>query len=467
MERPADGPRALVAEDASTTGHRPGGTAPGPDRRALDRAVFAVATVPADLERLRVVVVSEVAALVPRAVASLELADSARGQEVLRLGATAPDPLHLVLPVRADGMVVARARRTHGRSRCPRPRTDDVRRLGEVVGRRVVDAVHGTPQERATVEALRTREHQLLAAQRMASITVWHWNGSARTRSSGSTPTAATSGWTAWARPRRSTSRASTLTTSRSTTAGSWRCSPRPGSAEVELRYRWEDGWRNWYLWAESVADERGVVQSLWGTTQDVTAAARGRGGDPATGRDRLADRAGQPAAPAGPARARAASRPRRVRPAAAGPGPVQDRQRHPRAPGRRPAAGRARAAAGPFAREGGRSGGSVATSSSSSIPGGSLASAQDAGPAGDDRGRASRCVVRGHAAPLATRASIGIAATRRRAGITRQRPLPRGRHRAVRRQGRRPGPHRGVRRRAGPRAPASGSRSRRPCGRR
>ncbi len=40
----------------------------------------------------------------------------------------------------------------------------------------------------------------------------------------------------------------------------------------MELRYRWEDGWRDWYLWAESVADETGVVQSLWGTTQDVTA---------------------------------------------------------------------------------------------------------------------------------------------------------------------------------------------------
>ncbi len=82
---------------------------------------------------------------------------------------------------------------------------------------------------------------------------------------------AATSVSTGWARRRRTTSPASTPTTSEEHNRKLLALLAAPGSAEVELRYRWEDGWRNWYLWAESVADERGVVQSLWGTTQDVT----------------------------------------------------------------------------------------------------------------------------------------------------------------------------------------------------
>ncbi|GAB3683570.1 putative bifunctional diguanylate cyclase/phosphodiesterase [Angustibacter aerolatus] len=44
------------------------------------------------------------------------------------------------------------------------------------------------------------------------------------------------------------------------------------GSGEVDLRYRWQGGWRHWHLWAESVLGADGQVTALWGTTQDVTA---------------------------------------------------------------------------------------------------------------------------------------------------------------------------------------------------
>jgi diguanylate cyclase (GGDEF)-like protein len=266
MERSATGRRsARTVEDRAA-----GSALPRQGRRALDHAVFAVAVVPADLDRLRTVVATEVAALVPRAIAALEPADSAKGQELLRATATEPDPLHVVLPVRADGMVVGvLAVRTQ------RPLTgsedDAVRRLGEVIGRRIVDAVHGTPQERATVEALRTREHQLLAAQRMASITVWHWNVRENTidwldadgRDLGLDGLGKTQeDYLAGIHP-------DDVEEHNRKLLGLLAA---PGSVEVELRYRWESGWRNWYLWAESVADETGVVQSLWGTTQDVTA---------------------------------------------------------------------------------------------------------------------------------------------------------------------------------------------------
>ena len=42
-------------------------------------------------------------------------------------------------------------------------------------------------------------------------------------------------------------------------------------TAEVDIRYRWEDGWRHWHMWAESVVDADGTVTGLWGTTQEVT----------------------------------------------------------------------------------------------------------------------------------------------------------------------------------------------------
>jgi diguanylate cyclase (GGDEF)-like protein len=241
-----------------------------PSRRSLDRAVFAVATVPADLERLRQVTVTHVAELVPQAVATLELSESARGQELLREEALAPRPDHVVLSLRTDGMVVGVLS-----IRTLRPMTaaqlSAVRQLGEVVGRRITDAVHGTRQERATVEALRTREQQLLAAQRMASITVWHWNVAENTiewldaqgRDLGLDGLGKTQeDYLAGIHPDDVEQHNRKLLALLAA----------PGSAEVELRYRWQDGWRDWYLWAESVADERGVVQSLWGTTQDVTA---------------------------------------------------------------------------------------------------------------------------------------------------------------------------------------------------
>ncbi len=43
------------------------------------------------------------------------------------------------------------------------------------------------------------------------------------------------------------------------------------GSGEVDLRYRWDDGWRHWHMWAESVVGADGAVTGLWGTTQEVT----------------------------------------------------------------------------------------------------------------------------------------------------------------------------------------------------
>jgi diguanylate cyclase (GGDEF)-like protein len=241
-----------------------------PTRRSLDRAVFAVATVPADLERLRQVTVTHVAELVPQAVATLELVDSPRGQEILREEALEPRPDHFVLSLRADGLVVG-VLSVRTMRPMTAPQRTALRQLGDVVARRITDAVHGTPQERATVEALRTREQQLLAAQRMASITVWHWNVAENTiewldaqgRDLGLDGLGKTQeDYLAGIHPDDVEQHNRKLLALLAA----------PGSAEVELRYRWQDGWRDWYLWAESVADERGVVQSLWGTTQDVTA---------------------------------------------------------------------------------------------------------------------------------------------------------------------------------------------------
>lgn len=244
--------------------------APRPSRRAVDRAIFAVATVPADVERLRQVVLTQVENLVPQATASLELVESERGQDLLREAALEPKPEHLVLSLRTDGLVVGvlsvRLLRAPSGSQA-----SALRQLGEVIGRRLTDAVHGTPQERATVEALRTREHQLLAAQRMASITVWKWDVTqnsiewldASGRDLGLDGLGKTQeDYLAGIHPDDVEEHNRKLLALLAA----------PGSTEVELRYRWEDGWRNWYLWAESVADERGVVQALWGTTQDVTA---------------------------------------------------------------------------------------------------------------------------------------------------------------------------------------------------
>ncbi|HEX3002954.1 MAG TPA: bifunctional diguanylate cyclase/phosphodiesterase [Angustibacter sp.] len=44
-----------------------------------------------------------------------------------------------------------------------------------------------------------------------------------------------------------------------------------PGAGEIDVRYRWEDGWRHWHMWAESVVGEDGRITGLWGTTQEVT----------------------------------------------------------------------------------------------------------------------------------------------------------------------------------------------------
>ncbi len=43
------------------------------------------------------------------------------------------------------------------------------------------------------------------------------------------------------------------------------------GQAEVDIRYRWDDGWRHWHMWAESVVGDDGTITGLWGTTQEVT----------------------------------------------------------------------------------------------------------------------------------------------------------------------------------------------------
>jgi diguanylate cyclase (GGDEF)-like protein len=44
-----------------------------------------------------------------------------------------------------------------------------------------------------------------------------------------------------------------------------------PGTDEVDVRYRWDGGWRHWHMWAESVVGEDGQITGLWGTTQEVT----------------------------------------------------------------------------------------------------------------------------------------------------------------------------------------------------
>lgn len=252
--------------DGAGEGARP---APRPRRRAVDRAVFAVATVPADVERLRQVVLTQIEALVPQSVASLELVDSDRGQALLREAALEPKTEHFVLSLRADGLVVG-VLSVRGDRALSGSEESALRQLGDVIARRLTDAAHGTPQERATVEALRTREQQLLAAQRMASITVWKWDVTqnsiewldASGRDLGLDGLGKTQeDYLAGIHPDDVEEHNRKLLA----------LLVAPGSTEVELRYRWEDGWRNWYLWAESVADERGVVQALWGTTQDVT----------------------------------------------------------------------------------------------------------------------------------------------------------------------------------------------------
>lgn len=135
---------------------------------------------------------------------------------------------------------------------------------------RAVVVLLTAPEDEAAVAAARDRDHLLGLAQRMARLSVWRFDPGTGTvewldgdgRGMG-TPGERTSqesylsGIHPDDRPAHDAMLASLLSGAE--------------SAEVDLRYRWKDGWRHWHMWAESVVDVSGAVIGLWGTTQEVT----------------------------------------------------------------------------------------------------------------------------------------------------------------------------------------------------
>jgi len=124
----------------------------------------------------------------------------------------------------------------------------------------------------ATVTALRDREHQLSVAQRMARLSMWRWDtgrdavewldGAGR----GMGITGESKGMSDYLDGIHPDDRPGHDAMLRELVTG------RLPQGEIDLRYRWEQGWRHWHLWAEAVVDSTGQVTGLWGTTQEVTA---------------------------------------------------------------------------------------------------------------------------------------------------------------------------------------------------
>ena len=123
-----------------------------------------------------------------------------------------------------------------------------------------------------TVAALRDRDHQLSVAQRMARLSMWRWNTSSGAvewldgAGRGIGISGESKGMNDYLDGIHPDDRQGHDAMLQALLTGHLR------HGEVDLRYRWEDGWRHWHLWAESVVDSGGQVTELWGTTQEVTA---------------------------------------------------------------------------------------------------------------------------------------------------------------------------------------------------
>ena len=123
----------------------------------------------------------------------------------------------------------------------------------------------------ATLAALRDRDHQLTVAQRMARLSMWRWSTDGVSiqwldgdrRGIGSP--GETRGLADYLEGIHPDDREGHDTMMQSLLTGA------VASAECDLRYQWEDGWRHWHMWAETVVDPHGTVTSLWGTAQEIT----------------------------------------------------------------------------------------------------------------------------------------------------------------------------------------------------
>lgn len=135
---------------------------------------------------------------------------------------------------------------------------------------RGVVAVLTAPEDGSALAALRDRDHLLGVAQRLARLTVWRYDVGAPgvtwldgdDRDLGTPQQSRTmqeylQGLHPDDRPAHDALLARLLN--------------EPGTDEVDIRYRWEQGWRHWHLWAESVVGDDGQVTALWGTAQEVT----------------------------------------------------------------------------------------------------------------------------------------------------------------------------------------------------
>ena len=154
-------------------------------------------------------------------------------------------------------------------------RVSPIRERASAAASSLVDAVAVTvsrsdPDDTA-IAALRDRDHQLTVAQRMARLSMWRWNtdngsiewldGAGR----GMGITGESKGMADYLEGIHPEDREGHDTMLQSLLSGA------AANAEIDLRYRWADGWRHWHMWAESVVDQRGTVTALWGTTQEVT----------------------------------------------------------------------------------------------------------------------------------------------------------------------------------------------------
>lgn len=126
------------------------------------------------------------------------------------------------------------------------------------------------PDDDGVLAALRERDHLLGVAQRMARLSVWRWNVGAPSvewldgddRDHGKPgQQRTTEQYLDGIHPDDREHHNAMFT----------RLLSEPGAAEIDIRYRFEHGWRHWHMWAESVVGDDGQVTALWGTTQEVT----------------------------------------------------------------------------------------------------------------------------------------------------------------------------------------------------
>ncbi|KQX61720.1 bifunctional diguanylate cyclase/phosphodiesterase [Angustibacter sp. Root456] len=139
----------------------------------------------------------------------------------------------------------------------------------DVLAPRAVVAVLTPPDDDAALAALRDRDHLLGVAQRMARLSVWRYTVGAPgvewldgdDRGLGTDQQRTLQQYLDGIHPDDRAAHDELFA----------RLLSEPGADEVDVRYRWEGGWRHWHMWAESVVGDDGQVTGLWGTTQEVT----------------------------------------------------------------------------------------------------------------------------------------------------------------------------------------------------